>query len=189
VTTTLAIVHPKGGVGRSTTAYYLAAELALREQSVVIEDLDQGLHLSRMLERHPLNLPNLRLGGAEPRDYTILDTAPEGHRERAVEYLRGADWVLIPVKGPEEGSVQALPALLRWIGDAGTTRLLGFLPTMHKPRRAETRYWLGELRRMAKQYAVPVFDPIGDLSSIAAWRFDGRPYAALAEAVLRATHR
>jgi hypothetical protein len=54
--------------------------------------------------------------------------------ERALEYLRRADWVLVPVKGPEEGSVQALPALLRWLQEANGARLLGFLPTMHKPR-------------------------------------------------------
>jgi hypothetical protein len=100
----------------------------------VIEDLDQGKHLSRIFTRHPLGLDLLRLGGGGPCDVSILDTAPEGRREQAVEHLRRADWLLIPVMGPEEGSVQALPALLQWLREADGARLLGFLPTMHKPR-------------------------------------------------------
>jgi len=62
-----------------------------------------------------------------------------------------------------------LPALLRWLQEAGGARLLGFLPTMHKPRRAEVRYWLGELQRLAEQHQTRVFEPIGDLASVAAW--------------------
>jgi len=184
--TTLALLHPKGGVGRSTTAYMLGAELALRGRRVVLEDLDQGQHLSRVFERHPLGLDLLQLGGNGPREVTILDTAPEGLRERALEHLRRADWLLVPVKGPEEGSVQALPALLRWLQEAGGARLLGFLPTMHKPRRAEARYWLGQLQRLAEQHHTRVLEPIGDLASVAAWRLDGHPYASLAEDVVYA---
>jgi len=181
------VLHPKGGVGRSTTVWHLGAELALRGQRVVLEDLDQGRHLSRVFERHPLGLDTLELNGNGPRDLTILDTAPEAQRERALEYLRRSDWLLVPVKGPEEGSVQALPALLHWLAEAGGTRLLGFLPTMHKPRRAEARYWLGELHRLADRYRTRVFEPIGDLASVAAWRLDGHPYAGVAEEVLHAT--
>jgi cellulose biosynthesis protein BcsQ len=183
----LAVLHPKGGVGRSTSCWHLGAELALRGRRVVLEDLDQGRHLSRVYERHPLALETLTLNGNSARDLTILDTAPEAQRERALEYLRRADWVLVPVKGPEEGSVQALPALLRWLKEADGARLLGFLPTMYKPRRAEARYWLGELQRLAEKQQTRVFEPIGDLASVAAWRLDGHPYAGLADEVLRET--
>lgn len=183
----LAVLHPKGGVGRSTTVWHLGAELALRGLRVVLEDLDQGRHLSRVYERHPLGLNSLSLGGTGARNVTILDTAPEAQRERAIEYLRRADWVLVPVKGPEEGSVQALPALLRWLQEADGGRLLGFLPTMYKPRRAEARYWLAELQRLAERQHTRVFEPIGDLASVAAWRLDGHPYSAVADEVLRAT--
>jgi hypothetical protein len=153
----------------------------------VLEDLDQGRHLSRVYERHPLGLDMLALNGTGPRDVTILDTAPEAQRERALDYLRRADWVLVPVKGPEEGSVQALPALLRWLQEANGARLLGFLPTMYKPRRTEARHWLGELGRLAERQRARVFEPIGDLASVAAWRLDGHPYASLADEVLHAT--
>src|SRR4051812_16569582 len=82
---TVAVLHPKGGVGRSTTVWHLGAELALRGRRVVLEDLDQGRHLSRVFERHPLGLETLELSGNSPRDMTILDTAPEAQRERALE--------------------------------------------------------------------------------------------------------
>ena len=113
--TVLAVLHPKGGVGRSTTVWQIGAELALRGKRVRIEDLDQGRHLSRVFERHPLGLPDLQLAASpmddNDADVVLLDTAPEAQRERALEILRRADWLLVPVKGPEEGSVQALPAL------------------------------------------------------------------------------
>jgi chromosome partitioning protein len=183
------VLHPKGGVGRSTTVWQLGAELALRGKSVCIEDLDQGAHLSRTFGQYPLNLDGLRLASDDDRtdvDLVLVDTAPEAQRERALDYLRRSDWVLVPVKGPEEGSVQALPALLRWLQEANGARLLGFLPTMHKPRRAETRYWMAELEAFAERHGARVLSPIGDIASVAAWRLDGHPYAPLAEEVLRA---
>jgi hypothetical protein len=57
---------------------------------------------------------------------------------------------------------------------------------MHKPRRAETRYWMAELEAFAQRHHAPVLSPIGDIASVAAWRLDGHPYASLAEKVLRA---
>jgi cellulose biosynthesis protein BcsQ len=183
----LAVLHPKGGVGRSTTVWHLAAELALRGRRVRIDDLDQGAHLSRVFNAHPLGLDNLRLAGNAPADLVILDTAPEADQARALEYLRRSDWLLVPVKGPEEDSVQALPMLMGWIRQVGTARLIGFLPTMHKPRRASSRYWLGQLERLAERHGTQVLAPINDLASIADKTLAGHPYAGVAEEVLRAT--
>jgi cellulose biosynthesis protein BcsQ len=117
----------------------------------------------------------------------ILDTAPEADQARALEYLRRSDWLLVPVKGPEEDSVQALPMLMGWIRQVGTARLIGFLPTMHKPRRASSRYWLGQLERLAERHGTQVLAPINDLASIADKTLAGHPYAGVAEEVLRAT--
>ena len=90
--------------------------------------------------------------------------------------LQRADWLLVPVKGPEEGSVQALPVLMQWVTEAAHARVLGFLPTM----------WMGELEGFAARHKVRVLSPVGDIASVAAWRLDGHPYAALAQEVLRA---
>ena len=191
--TTLTVLYQKGGVGRSTV-WQLGAERELRGKRVQIEDLYQGRHLSRVFERHPLGLDGLHLAGSpigeNNVDLVLLDTAPEAHREHALAVLHRADWLLVPVKGPEEGSVQALPMLMQWVAEAGHVRVLGFLPTMYKPRRAETRYWMGELEAFAARYGVPVLSPIGDIASVAAWRLDGHPYAPVAQEMLRAnTHQ
>jgi len=82
--------------------------------------------------------------------------------------------------------MQALPMLIRWIHEAGTARLVGFLPTMHKPRRASSRYWLGELERLAERNGTHVLSPINDLASIADKSLAGHPYAHAAREVLRA---
>jgi cellulose biosynthesis protein BcsQ len=189
---TLAVLHPKGGVGRSTTVWHLGAELALRGKRVVIEDLDQGAHLSRTFGQYPLGLPGLQLAATaaavDDVDLVLVDTAPEALRDRAIEVLRRADWVIVPVKGPEASSVQALPMLMQWVAEASSARVLGFLPTMYKPRRADTRYWMSELEAVAARHGARVLRPIGDMASVAAWKLDGHPYASLAEEVLHAVN-
>jgi cellulose biosynthesis protein BcsQ len=193
---TLAIVHPKGGVGRSTTTYMLAVELARLhpDRTVVIEDRDQAQHLSRMLEHYPPPVPNVRWGKsaeyASGATYyepwiTLIDTAPEANLDVLGAVLRAADRLLVPVKGPEAGSVQVLPQFLHWFESARAPRcrLLGFLPTMWKPRRSEAQRWLAELMNLATRNGVVVFDPIPDSAAIAAWQTAGRPYAQLAREV------
>jgi cellulose biosynthesis protein BcsQ len=181
--TTLTVLHPKGGVGRSTTVYMLGAELALRGHRVALIDRDQGQHLSRVFDFYPPSIGDLVLGEDPSAALRIVDTAPEVDAKRAIRYLREADWALVPVEGPEAGSVLALPLLRDWLEQAHGARLLGFLPTMYKARRGDSRQWLAELERMAAETGVRVFLPIGDLASLASFRMDAHPYAPLAVAV------
>jgi cellulose biosynthesis protein BcsQ len=161
----------------------LGAELALRGHPVALIDHDQGQHLSRVFRFYPPPIDNLVLGEDPRATIRIIDTAPEVNADRAIGYLREADWALVPVKGPEAGSVLALPLLLEWITQARGARLLGFVPTMYKPRRGDSRQWLDELERLAAETGTRVFSPIGDLASLAAFRLDGHPYAQLAVGV------
>ena len=184
----MAVLHPKGGVGRSTTVWQLGAELALRGCSVRIEDLDQAKHLSTIAHRRDLLMPGLSFADRGTADVVLLDTAPEADRARGIGYLRRANWVLVPVKGPEEASVQAIGLVLEWLESAPNCRLLGFVPTMATLRWAESRQWLGELQNLASSRGVQVFDPIPSRASLAAWRLDGHPYASLAEQVLHAVN-
>jgi cellulose biosynthesis protein BcsQ len=114
----------------------LGAELALRGHQVALIDRDQGQHLSRVFDFYPPGIGDLVLGEDSHASLRIVDTAPEVNADRAIGYLREADWALVPVKGPEAGSVLALPLLLEWLEQASGARLLGFLPTMYKTRRA-----------------------------------------------------
>jgi cellulose biosynthesis protein BcsQ len=172
VATTLTVLHPKGGVGRSTTVYMLGAELALRGHRVALIDRDQGQHLSRVFDFYPPSIGDVVLGEDPSAALRIVDTAPEVDAKRAIRYLREADWALVPVKGPEAGSVLALPLLLDWLQQARGARLLGFLPTMYKARRGDSRQWLVELERLAAETGARVFPPIGDLASLASFRLD-----------------
>ncbi len=126
VVTTLTVLHPKGGVGRSTTVYMLGAELALRGHRVALIDRDQGQHLSRVFDFYPPSINNLVLGDDASATLRIVDTAPEVDAKRAIRYLREAEWVLVPVKGPEAGSVLALPLLLDWLEQARGVLAAGF---------------------------------------------------------------
>ncbi len=136
-----------------------------------------------MFDFYPPGIDNLVLGEDSRAALRIVDTAPEVNADRAVGYLREADWALVPVKGPEAGSVLALPLLLEWLEQANSARLLGFVPTMYKPRRGDSRQWLSELERLAGQTGASVFPPVGDLASLASFRMDSHPYAPLAAAV------
>ena len=178
VATTLTVLHPKGGVGRSTTVYMLGAELALRGHRVALIDRDQGQHLSRVFDFYPPDVDGLVLGENPAATLRIVDTAPEANADRAVGYLREAEWALVPVKGPEAGSVLALPLLLEWLEQAQHARLLGFLPTMYKTRRGDSRQWLSELERLAARVGTRVFAPIADLVTLATFRLDGHPVRA-----------
>jgi cellulose biosynthesis protein BcsQ len=161
----------------------LGAELALRGHRVALIDRDQGQHLSRVFDFYPPGIHDLVLGEDPAAAIRIVDTAPEINADRALGYLRAADWALVPVKGPEAGSVLALPLLLEWLERAGGARLVGFLPTMYKGRRGDTRQWLEELERLAAKTSTRVFPPISDLATLASFRLDGHPYAPLAAAV------
>jgi cellulose biosynthesis protein BcsQ len=161
----------------------LGAELALRGHRVALIDRDQGQHLSRVFEFYPPDVDNLVLGEDPSAVLRIVDTAPEVDTKRAIRYLREADWALVPVKGPEAGSVLALPLLLEWLEQAHGARLLGFVPTMYKARRGDSRQWLTELEQLAATTGTRVFPAIPDLASLASFRMEGHPYAALAEAV------
>jgi hypothetical protein len=75
---------------------------------------------------------------------------------------------------------------MEWIREAGHARVLAFLPTMHKTRRASSRHWLEQLQLLATRYDTQVLSPIGDLASIADWQLTGHPYAHVADEVIRA---
>jgi cellulose biosynthesis protein BcsQ len=105
--TIIAIAHQKGGVGKSTSAALLAAEIAeLRpDWTVLLEDLDPYRHLT---ERWPGDTLTLRLVEENQSigDVRLIDTGP-GDTPAFIEALERADYVVVPVR-PEPMSAQAL---------------------------------------------------------------------------------
>jgi hypothetical protein len=66
-------------------------------------DRDQGQHLSRVFDFHPPWVSELVVDEDPLAALRIVDMAPEVNAERAVGYIREADWALVPVKGLEAG--------------------------------------------------------------------------------------
>src|SRR5919202_5468407 len=96
--TTIAIAHQKGGVGKSTSAALLAAELAWLRPSaqILVEDLDPDRNLT---SRWPGDTPTVHLveTGQGQGNVRVLDTGP-GQTDRLAEVLRRADYVVAPVR-------------------------------------------------------------------------------------------
>jgi cellulose biosynthesis protein BcsQ len=132
--TVIAIAHQKGGVGKSTSAALLAAEIAeLRpDWTVLLEDLDPYRHLT---ERWPGDTLTLRLVEENQSigDVRLIDTGP-GDTPAFIEALERADYVVVPVR-PEPMSAQALgrfvPVLRRVQGARGGAPILAGLILTH----------------------------------------------------------
>lgn len=189
-TPVIAVALPKGGQGRTTTVYMLGAELARMGWRTRVEDLDPARHLTAVITRMPFEpgLP-IWLDGLFPPpepdcDIVLLDCAPEASGAAMVPILARASHVLIPVKGPETGSISAIPLLLAWL-DGLSSSVLGLVPTMFKPRRNESHIYLRELEGLAAERHTRVFSPIHDLAPIAQWRLPSPQYALLAQEVSR----
>lgn len=68
----LAIANHKGGVAKSTTAYYLANHAAERNILTLLLDLDPQADLTRMCGREPSNAMSLVMGGVNEPDTDIV---------------------------------------------------------------------------------------------------------------------
>lgn len=103
----IAIVNSKGGVGKTTSAVYLATAAARDGQTVELWDADvQGSAYEWALQAEeegrplefpvlPATLPRLRRG-APAGEWVIIDTPP-GHQELMQAAVETADLVLVPI--------------------------------------------------------------------------------------------
>jgi chromosome partitioning protein len=96
-------------------------------------------------------------------DHILLDCPPTLSL-LTVNALAAADDVLIPVK-TDYLSIMGIPLLLDTIENVrrkanARLEIVGILPTMHNVRNTHDQEVLAELRRIALDYHIPVFDPI-----------------------------
>ena len=102
----VAVVNPKGGVGKTTLATNLAGMLAQTKQRVVIMDLDKQQSATNWLARRPPMLPRI-MSWTEDTDmeelrnfapqWMVVDTHARLRRADRTYLLSRANFVLVPV--------------------------------------------------------------------------------------------
>jgi cellulose biosynthesis protein BcsQ len=167
----LAVGAQKGGVGKTTSAIYLASRAAALFASasarprIALLDRDESLNLTALVRMRPEVLPAgvaLLEGVALPPreagfEMVIIDTPPG---LSAIDSLQEADLVVIPVL-PEEQGVNNFAVYLRNIDRYRlmanpTMRLVAALPTMVEARSAMHRALLPVIGRVAREHRPPL---------------------------------
>lgn len=116
----IAIVNPKGGVGKSTVATNLAGYFAATHHSTMLGDLDRQQSSRDWLSQRPEQAAPIRawdMKGATARPpkgvtHVVIDTPAQMPVERLKAVLRGVDKVLVPVQ-PSMFDIRATAAFLR----------------------------------------------------------------------------
>ena len=167
----LAVGAQKGGVGKTTSAIYLAARAAelfgaTAERPVVgLIDRDESQNLTALARMRPEILPTgvvlLNGTGLPPAnaglELVIIDTPPG---LSAIDSLQEAHLVVIPVL-PEEQGVNNFAVYLRSIDryrimTNPTMRLVAALPTMVETRSAMHKALLPVVERVARAHQPPL---------------------------------
>lgn len=198
----LAVSSQKGGVGKSTTALYLATLAAGRlggsavRPVVGLIDRDESKNLTELLRIRPeLLRPGVTLlaGDEIPAAdsglaLVVIDTPPG---VTAIRALHEADLIVVPVL-PEEQGVANLPRYLRNIEAQRRAvnpdmRLLALLPTMVKPQTTLHRQLLPVIDAIAERNTprLIVLPPIPDRTRIASYDLDAPEYAASAKELFK----
>jgi len=187
----IAVGSAKGGVGKSTSALYLATRAAeclggTAERPVVgLVDRDESKNLTELLRLRPdLLRPGVILLGEDiPADSTglhviVIDTPPG---LTAIQSLKEAHLVLVPVH-PEDQGVANLVRYLRSIEGQRQTvspkmRLLALLPSMVE-RTVLQRQRLEDIRLIAARHRPPliVLSPVPRRARIAAFDLNAPEY-------------
>ena len=102
----IAVVNPKGGVGKTTLATNIAGYYATDSTPVMLGDVDRQASARAWLDRRPdaaASIRNWDIDGSvarPPRGVThvVLDTPAQIDRKRLTEVVRIADKVLIPLQ-------------------------------------------------------------------------------------------
>jgi cellulose biosynthesis protein BcsQ len=168
--TIIALAHQKGGVGKSTSAALLAAEIAWLHPGlrVLVEDLDPDRNLTSRWpgDTDAVQLVAPRAGTADVR---LLDTGP-GNPRALGEILRRCDYVVVPVR-MEPMSVQAVGLFMPRLREVqramnGCPRLAGFLATHYVTRSSEHSAMAEQLQAFAQQQGTHLLGIIPFLVSI-----------------------
>lgn len=193
----LAVAAGKGGVGKTTTVFYIAAQAARllggteEDPAVGIIDRDESRNLTRRLELEPdlLRPGVVALPGEElpppgcGLDLVVLDTPP-GHL--SLDSLRQAQLVVVPVLPETNGVITLTEYLdnleLHRITVSPDMRLVALLPTMLM-RTTTHAQRLADIRAIAAHHRPPLtmLTPVPRRTRIEGLDLDAPEYEAPAK--------
>jgi chromosome partitioning protein len=165
----------KGGVGKSTTAFHLAAYFGERGKTLLV-DGDQNRTALKWADRSP---GGLQFSVADERqamkqiagsDFVIIDTPARPNTDDLKELAKGCDLLVLPT-APDVLSLEPMLDTARDLGEAKYRALITIVPP---PPSREGEIMKGDL----KEAGVPVFETI-------IRRTVGFPKAALAGVPIR----
>jgi cellulose biosynthesis protein BcsQ len=191
--------HRKGGVGKTTTTWFVGRELALMGKRVLLRDLDpqQGLtdivrDLGGVDGCFSPRLTLLPEHGAAPwtADVELVDTPPS--LEDSLPGINQADALIIPVV-PEHQAVRALERMLRVVDQTRHEhpflQPLGILPVRVRPRWALHTQFLESIAELAREFDYPVLPVVPESQDVLRYSLRGRYWRPVADRIAAAMTR
>ena len=190
------LAHRKGGVGKTTSTWYVGRELERAGKRVLLRDLDpqqgltdivrdlggqDGAFSSRLVlvpEGQPLPWPP---------DVELIDTPPS--LDDSLPGVNRADAIIIPAV-PEHQAVRALERMLRVIGRTRHAhpflQPLGILPVRVRPRWALHMQFLTSIEELASEFGYPVLPAVPESQDVLRYSLRGRYWKPVADRILAA---
>ncbi len=190
------VAHRKGGVGKTTTTWYLSRELARAGKNVVLRDLDPQRGLSDIIRDlggqdgvFSRRLALVADGQSLPfaPDIELIDTPPS--LDESLPGLNRADAVIIPAV-PEHQAVRALERMLRVLDDSRRDHPfllpLGILPVRVRPRWKLHQEFLASIESLAEEFGYPMLPAIPESQDVLRYSLRGRYWKPVADQILAA---
>jgi chromosome partitioning protein len=163
--TVIAVVNPKGGVGKTTVATNLAGYFANANASIMLGDVDKQQSAKQWLSLRPAQVAAIQTWDVDAKSvarppqgttHVVLDTPAQLDEKRIAEMVRVADKILVPV-GPSMFDILATNEFLKSLRAAFTNgksfdKTVGLVGMRvdSRTRAAE------ELTRFVKSSGVPI---------------------------------
>jgi cellulose biosynthesis protein BcsQ len=190
------IAHRKGGVGKTTTAWYVGRELARAGKNVILRDLDPQRGLSDIVRdlggEHGIFSRRLALVVDEQPlpfhpDVELIDTPPA--LDESLPGLNRADAVIVPAV-PEHQAVRALERMLQVLEDSRRDHPflmpMGILPVRVRRRWQLHQEFLASIDVLAAEFGYPVLPAIPESQDVLRYSLRGRYWRPVAERIMTA---